>query len=182
MLSKTAKLLLLVPIALLAITLGTVFAQTNRDNSASPAITQMLEDLLGEVRQLRKVVQDNRLDAYRGLMVVERVRLQQEHIDRLTRQLDELRLDLSNMEMHMPEMEDRVKDFESQVENEKDSARKTQVESELKAFRSMLDQQLSQRQSLHERETQLAVQLVTEQAKLDELNEKLIAFEKGGRQ
>lgn len=179
---RITKSLLVVGVALLGITMGTTFAQTDRDNSASAGVMKILEDLLSEVHQLRKTVQENRLDAYRGLMVVERLRLQQERVDRLSRQLDELRLDLTNMETHLPEMQDRVKNFESQVEGEQEAIRKSQLESELKAFRSLLDQQLAQRQLLQEREGQLNVQLQTEQAKLDDLNQKLISYEGESKQ
>jgi len=174
---KITKSLLVVGIALLGITMGTTFAQTDRDNPASAGVVKILEELLSEVRQLRKTTQEKHLDAYRGLMVVERFRLQQERVDRLARQLDELRLDLSNMETHLPEMQERVKNFETQLEGEQEPARKSQLESEMKAFRSLLDQQVSQHQLLQERESQLNVQLQTEQAKLDELNQKLVAYD-----
>jgi chromosome segregation ATPase len=169
-------------VVLLAITVGTAFAQTSREqNGVFVGGTQILEELLGEVRELRKAVQGNRLDTYRGLMLIERIRLQQEHVDRLSRQLDDLRLDLSNIDGHLPEMQDRVKNFESQIENEQDSTRKNQVESELKTFRSLVDQQVSQHQLMLNRESQLLVQLQSEQTKLNELNEKLDAHDRDVR-
>jgi chromosome segregation ATPase len=180
--NKVKKFLYVIPLFMLSLALATTGSTSSRSADIGTGTETNLQELLDEVRKIRKVVQANRLDAYRGLMIVERLRLQQEHVDRLTRQLDELRLDLSNMETQIPTMQDRVKDFEAQVDSEQDTTRKGQLTSELRAFKSLLDQQLSQHQAFRERDAQLSVQVQSEQDKLNELTQKLEAYERAGQQ
>ncbi len=169
----------LIAMAVLLLLLGAVLAQgSSGQESSLTGNTQLLRDLLSEVRLLRKSVQEAQLNTYRGLLMVERIRLQREQVDRLTRQLNELKREQLNFSANLPPMQERIKVFESQIENERDPARRSQLELELTAFKNLVEQEASRQRQQQELEPQLTGQLQSEQAKLDELNERLLAVEK----
>jgi hypothetical protein len=176
--SKSTKSLLAAAVTLLIISVGAVFARGDREQGA--AVTgspQVLIEILSELRQLRKTIQADRVNGYRGLILIERVRSQQEHVDRLDKELQEIRVDLSSNTATLPQMLERVKDFESQVEGEQDQARKSQLESELHSFKAMVEQQVLRQRQQQQRDLELSSRLEGERAKLNDLNQKLQALE-----
>lgn len=164
-------------VAALSILLFASAGSSQASQAGGNAGHQLLADLLAEVRRLRTLVENEQRDSYRGLLLVERLRLQQEHVDRLARQLDEVRLDLTDIGAHLPQMQERVKTVESQAQELRDAAQLGQLELELKELRSSVEQQASRQQLQQEREGQLASQLQIEQSKLNELNDKLRVIE-----
>jgi hypothetical protein len=161
--------------------LSAVLAQGGGQDSPAINNTQLLRDLLSEVRLLRKSVEEAQSSTYRGLLAIERVRLQQEQVDRLSRQLSELKREQMNLNAHLPPMQERIKAFESQIENERDPARRVQLESEFTAFRNLVELESIRHQQQQELEQQLTGQLQAGQAKLNELNDRLQVAEKTSR-
>ena len=73
-------------------------AQSNSSANAGGARQdQVLADLLGEVRQLRIALQQISVNAYRGQILVERLRLQQEQVNRLSQELNSTRNQIGEM-------------------------------------------------------------------------------------
>src|SRR5712692_1918558 len=66
-------------------------------NAGGPKQDQVIQELLGEVRQLRIALQHISVNAYRGQVMVERLRLQQENVNRLAQQLNAIRDAISEM-------------------------------------------------------------------------------------
>ncbi|HEU4795011.1 MAG TPA: hypothetical protein VFT02_05225, partial [Pyrinomonadaceae bacterium] len=104
---------------------------------------------------------------YKSQVMLERVKLQQEQVTRLERELRDTRENLSDLRSHqlrITEILGRVEaGIEAGVINEKE---RTSLKGELEV--------ISQReQRASSRETQLANELETERAKLNELNDKL---------
>lgn len=172
---KSSLSALAIPALFILLSVSGVSSQVPQSQGAPGNL--LLADLLTEVRRIRTAIENEQRDAYRGLMLVERIRLQQEHVDRLAKQLDDVRLDLTNMNVHLPLMQERVKEFEAQVESERDAAQLSHLELELKEIRSTVEQQVNQQRLQQEREGQLALQLQEEQAKLNDLNDKLQAID-----
>lgn len=170
----------LIAIAVLLSLLGAVVVVqgSNAQESQLTGNTQLLRELLSEIRLLRKSVQDAQSNTYIGLLVFERIRLQQEHVDRLTRQLNELKREQMNLNAQLQPMQERFKVFESQLENERDPGRRSQLESEFAAFKNLLEQETFRQRQQQELEPQLTSQLQSEQAKLNELNQRLLIIEK----
>ena len=136
------------------------FAQTKTSE-------QSLQELVTEVRQLRATLQRLNAAVYKSQVMLERVKLQQEQVTRLERELRDTRENLSDLRSHqlrITEILGRVEaGIEAGVINEKE---RTSLKGELEV--------ISQReQRASSRETQLANELETERAKLNELNDKL---------
>src|SRR5215469_7097646 len=80
-----------------------------------PAAAAQVEDrrtiqtLLSEVHELRVVLQRGNLNTYRAQIAVERMRLQQEQVFNIRRDLETVRTQLLNSKRFHTEMEDRVK-------------------------------------------------------------------------
>src|SRR5437867_7109373 len=66
-------------------------------SGGGPKQDQVIQELLGEVRQLRIALQHISVNAYRGQVMVERLRLQQEQVNRLTQELNSTRNEISEM-------------------------------------------------------------------------------------
>jgi chromosome segregation ATPase len=174
---KASRWAFIISVLFILFSVGAVSSQVPQGQGWGTANNQVLADLLAEVRRLRTAVESDHRDSYSGLMLVERIRLQQEHVDRLATQLDDIRLDLASSKTLLPQMQERVKVFESQVKKEYDVVQLSQLELELSALRSTVEQQVSRQQIQQERESQLATQLQAEQSKLNELNDKLQMIE-----
>src|SRR5712692_11820915 len=65
-----------------------VSAQSEKPASAQPDCDQTLRQLLTEVHELRLAVQRATVNNTRFQMLIERVRVQQTHVDSLSRQLE----------------------------------------------------------------------------------------------
>ena len=119
------------------------------------------------MRQLRATLQRLNAAVYKSQVMLERVKLQQEQVTRLERELRDTRENLSDLRSHqlrITEVLGRVEaGIEAGVINEKE---RTSLKGELEV--------ISQReQRASSRETQLANELETERAKFNELNDKL---------
>ncbi len=138
---------------------------------------QMLRALLDEVRQLRLALQRNNLTAYRAQILLERLRAQQERVDRLTRELEALRNELVESKPHQAQMAEVLKGIESRLNQETDQARRNELEMEQRMVKAQLEQQAQRDERQREREAKLMAQLQIEQAKLEEINSRLDALE-----
>jgi chromosome segregation ATPase len=138
---------------------------------------QMLQALLDEVRQLRLALQRNNLTAYRAQILLERLRAQQERVDRLTRELEALRNELVESKTHQAQMTEMLKGIENRLNQETDQARRNELEMEQRLIKTQLEQQAQRDERQREREAQLMAQLQIEQAKLEEINSRLDALE-----
>src|SRR5262245_11198812 len=166
-------------LALLLATPRTLLAQDSqppapeRRNEAEP-----IQALLSEVRQLRIALQHLSLSAYRAQITVERLRLQQEQVNQLSKQLEGIRDSLSDSKARLQWVGERVKDMESRVSQESDPARRAQLEREYKDMKFDAERHAFWDQQQREREPQVAAKLQIEQAKLSELNDRLEALER----
>lgn len=175
--TKASPALFVISVLLILFFGGAVSSQVAQGQGGITVCSQALTDLLAEVRRLRMAVEGEKRDSYRGLMLVERVRLQQEHVDRLAARLHDVRLDLSSTKTHLPQMQERVKAFESQIVDTHDAAQLSQLELELNVLKGTVEQQAERQRMQQESEAELAAQLQAEQSRLRELNDRLQAME-----
>lgn len=177
---KSVSLVLVISLSIIAIIIiGSALAKGGHaQESGNSTEQQVLREILTEIRQLRVAVQRANLISYRGQMMIERVRAQQQYIVQMTRQLDDLQTEVSNLKVSLPQMQERVKSFEIELENERDPARRSPLDAELKAFKQMVELQVSRQQQLQEREAQLTSQLQTEQGTLNGLVDRLQEIER----
>lgn len=146
-------------------------AQNTNSPAAGPREGQVIQELLGEVRLLRVALQRMSVNAYRGQVLVERLRLQQESVNRLTQELASIKSELGDMKAAQANAKARADDAEKQQDKGLLS------ESAAAVTKSMLEGFKQREQSLIERETQLSAQLDAERTNLTDLNKRLDALE-----
>ena len=158
--------------ALVLLTPHNTLAQSNAaPNAAASKPDQVLQELLSEVHQLRLVLQRNSANAYRGQVMVERLRLQQEMVNRITDELNSIKSQLSDAvrseESGRGEIDEAVKRQDKGVLSEAQVA-DVKARAEFCKLRA---------QSLRERETVVSTKLEIERANLADLNKRLDALE-----
>lgn len=156
-----------------------VTAQTRGTaDTASNDEKPTLQALLDEVRLLRLEVQRSNLQTYRTQLILGQLRIQQEHVDRVSRQLDLSRNELADAKQARVQLSERIKDAEEKMNSDPDEDTRAQARLVLKDLQVELQQKREQEQAKVERESQLAAQLQAEQSKLAVLSERMEALER----
>ena len=137
-----------------------------------------LQTLLAEVHQLRIVLERSSQIAPRIQIAVERLKLQQEHVARVARQLDEIRRDLDRTRSDQPKIQQRVQTLDDEVNQAVDPGRRKALDDEAKMLKLESVQQEKSLQQMQAREGELMSQLQSEQARLTELNDRLDQIER----
>ena len=154
----------------LFVVVETASAQTST-NASRPTSEQSLQELVKEVRQLRSTLQSINAAVYKGQVMIERLRLQQEQVSRTSRELTDLRENLSELRAQ----QHRLKELSGRVETGVETGAKHP--GELASVKTELEM-LSQRElRMAAREAQLSNDLELERAKLNDLNNRLNALE-----
>jgi peptidoglycan hydrolase CwlO-like protein len=78
---------------------------------------QIVQEILSEVRQLRVEVQRLKANAFQTQVVIERLRLQQEQVARLTREIGEVREKISETKTRQAKMNGMFEETEKQVQS-----------------------------------------------------------------
>jgi DNA integrity scanning protein DisA with diadenylate cyclase activity len=146
-------------------------AQSAPPNAGGSKQDQVIQELLGEVRQLRIALQHISVNAYRGQVMVERLRLQQEQVNRLTQELSSIRNQIRQAKGEQLDFKERLDEAEKQQE------KGVLSEDVVHRVRAGLEGLKRQEQVLSERENQVAAQLEAERANLTDLNKRLDALE-----
>ncbi len=173
---------LIVGCALCVITLCYIFptgtlAQTKKPaESAQVDHDQTLQQLLKEVRELRLAVQRATITNTRFQMLIERVRIEQVHIDAIGRQLENLRSQVADMRAAKPQMELQIKDAEALLDRTTDLNARANLESSIKAMKGNLARIGPEEERMQNREATLNTELQASQSKLNELNSQLDAL------
>jgi predicted nucleic acid-binding Zn-ribbon protein len=128
---------------------------------------RIVQEILSEVRQLRVEVQRLKASAYQTQVVIERLRLQQDQVARLTREIGEVREKISETKTRQVKMNGMFEDVEKQVQSGVIS------QSELKRISGEIEELKQREQRLTEQESQLSVELDAERVKLITLNRRL---------
>src|SRR5215475_9229168 len=76
---------------------------------------QIVQEILSEVRQLRVEVQRLKASAYQTQVVIERLRLQQDQVTRLTREISEVREKISETKVRQVKLNGMFEETEKQV-------------------------------------------------------------------
>ena len=137
---------------------------------------QTLKQLLTEVRELRLTVQRATVSSTRFQMLIERVRVQQAHVDALSRQLENIHSQVADMKGAKPQMEQQIKDAEDQLDRTPDPSAHADLESRIKGGKANLARFTEEDERLRNRETAVDSELQAAEAKLNELNAQLDAL------
>lgn len=154
--------------------------------TVSPASSQQtdatIQALLSEVRQLRMALERSAVVAPKIQVTLQRIQLQQDFVTRLSRQVDEARELAARPAREQMDMSNHLKATEALLSQESDPARRKVMEEDIRRLKTHMEQ-FSEQQKLRDaqqqaRETELAGRLQAEQAKLDELNDRLNTLER----
>lgn len=143
----------------------------------APDADPTIKSLLNEVRLLRQTLQSTGLNAYRSQILIERIKISNEQIVRLSQALNEVREDFEKIEQTIPRMGEQQKTLETMIESEVDPAKRAKMEFEIKDLKRSVDRYKLLLERAKEREQQQATQLREEQNKLTELETRLQRLE-----
>jgi chromosome segregation ATPase len=149
------------------------FAQSESSSRSSQLNQgQMLKELLDEIRQLRIDLSRMSGNAYRAQMVIERLRLQQEQVNRLTIELNKVNTEISDLKSARPGLQEKIEGLEKKL--------KTGLipDSEVKAAKAAMERLNQREQGLVEREPQLTAELSAERGNLESLKARLDEIER----
>src|SRR5262245_52627773 len=110
--------------------------ETNNNSKAAQGDNeQTMRELVNEVRQLRLAIQRSNSSAYHSQVVIERMRSQQQTVDRLAERLRWARDETSRLKMYMPlqqaEIQNRLKEIEANLSETLDANTRRAREGEL---------------------------------------------------
>lgn len=155
-------------------------AQTTaaRMEAAQTDDKQVLQMILKEVRQLRIAVDKAQANTSRLQIAVERLRRQQEQIDRLTTQLQETQNEAQMLKSTKPQMEEQLKEMESQIQQAQNEEQRSLMQANYKQFKDMLSQQAQRDTQLDDIQTKITAQLQAERSKLEEMDNLLDSLQR----
>lgn len=156
---------------------GRAQAQTNQPTeSAQGDHDRTLRQLLTEVRELRLAVQRATVNNSRFQILIERVRVQQSHVEALSRRLDNIRSQLADMRSAQPQMEQQIKEAEELSERATDLNRQAELELRIKEMKGGLARLARESERLRESESSMETEVQANQARLNDLNGQLDAL------
>lgn len=157
-------------LVLLVCVFSNASAQQPAKSGLGASSEQSLQELVAEVRQLRTTLQRMNAAIYKGQVLLERLKLQQEQVTRISRELAQLREEVQELRG----AQQRIKEMLPPTQEGIDAGSKHP--SELVELKRELEQ-LSQRENTYiVRESRLAADLEGATAILNDLNDKLNAL------
>jgi hypothetical protein len=153
-------------------------AQTNSANPVQTPETPLTREIVTELQRLRQAVERSTVNQYRVTIAIERLRVQQESLGRLSRDLENARRAATDLQTNRAMMTERAKELEQAVNTATDAQHRKALEEEQKQFKLQLGRIEQLEQTERTRETELRTRLDVEQGKLNDLNERLDALER----
>lgn len=144
---------------------------SNSSSLARPDSDQILKEILNEVRQLRADLQRLNVNAHRTQALLDRMKVQQEQVVRLTREIGNVRDEL----LAIQHRQVRIKEALEMLEKQKNAG--LVKEEEVKVAAAELEELKQREQWLMEREPQLSSELDLTRATLAQLNARLDELE-----
>jgi len=140
-------------------------------NAQTPGSDQAMKELLKEVRMLREDVRRLTTGAYRAQAMLERLKLQQEQVNRLNHDWMAVRADLDGTRSSRSQLKEKIAIIQQKVEIGAAPG------SDLNGLKTMLSDLDQREQDLIVKESQLGGQLNLERSTLEELQKKLDAID-----
>jgi len=140
--------------------------------------SQLMQELLGEVRQLRLTCERASAASARLQIMLQRMQLQQNQMNRIGSKLDSVRDELMRAESQQAQSSSQLSDLDNRLSQEKDPNRQKELQEQQKDTRRVLEQQSRSAQDLRTTEGELTASWQREEARLNEFQERLNALEK----
>ena len=139
---------------------------------------QTMQALLNEVHQLRLAIQRSNLNTYHAQVTLERLRLQQQQVDRLNDKLGGARALIAQVQTEKSRLQEDIPRLEAQLSQESDPGKRRDLELRHQMIKLEVDRLLENISQQRELESQLNAQVQVEQAKLNALNDRLDTLQK----
>jgi len=139
---------------------------------------QTMQALLSEVHQLRLAIQRSNLNTYHAQVTLERLRLQQQQVDRLNDKLGGARALIAQVQTEKSRLQEDIPRLEAQLSQESDPGKRRDLELRHQMIKLEVDRLLENISQQRELESQLNAQVQVEQAKLNALNDRLDTLQK----
>lgn len=148
-------------------------------STQSPTEAEGMQALVAEVRLLRKDLQTTNGNALKAQLLLYRLQFQQAAVARLSERLSDARGRLADFQRHRTEVAATLKQFEDSLDNTQNSpeARK-QIQYEISRNKTELENLATEEPQRQTAQLQAEEQLRTEQAKLNELEDRLDRLER----
>jgi hypothetical protein len=144
------------------------YAQSSATSAQNrPNQDQVIREILSEVRQLRTEVQRLKASLYQAQVATGRLRLQQEQVSRLTREISEVREKIIETQARQVKLNGMIDETQKRVDAGVISP------SELQKINSEVEELKRREQRLIDQETELSAELNAERVKLITLNRQL---------
>ena len=140
--------------------------------------SQGMQALVAEVRQLRMDLQTSNGYALKAQILLQRLQFQQAAVARVSERLSDAHSRLADMQRHRTEVAATLKRFEEALENTEASEDRKRFQGEISARKQELEALAAVEQQRQAAEMEAEEQLRTEQAKLNELEERVDRLEK----
>ena len=151
---------------LLACMFGSAFVVKSQ-TPARPTSEQSLQELVTEVRQLRATLQRMNAAVYKGQVLLERLKLQQEQVTRISRELTEIREQIYDVRAARAKIREQLKQLKEGIETG------VRDRGELAALNLEMEQLAEREERLIAREARFATDLDRENTALGSLNHQL---------
>jgi hypothetical protein len=162
-------------ISVLAILAAITMTAPASAQTANPD-TATMRALLAEVRQLRLALEKSILLGPKMQLMLQRVQMQDQRVARVSQQLDDVRKQISAEAAQQTKVSESLTQVEQEIAVEGDAEHRKQLEDMRGALKKILA--AGPDQQLRARESEVSNALQTEQAVLNELNEKLDVIER----
>ena len=139
---------------------------------------QTMHALLNEVRELQLAIQQSNLSVYRTQVIVERMRSQQQQVERLGERLRGTRERIASWKREQGEWQEEIKMIERRINRATDVNERANLEEQHERSKSRMADLAQENTRMLEQESQLAGQLNIEQAKLADFNDQLDALQR----
>jgi len=138
-----------------------------------------MQALVAEVRQLRKDLQATNGYALKAQVLLYRLQFQQAAVARVSERLSDARGRLADMQRHRAEVAATLKRFEEALDRtDLSPEERKQIQYEVSSNKTQLENLATEEQQRQTAEMDAEEQLRTEQAKLNELEERVDRLEK----
>lgn len=146
-------------------------AATDAKNATTDAKT--LQALLDEVHRLRQDLQTTSATVQRAQILLYRLRLQIEAVERASQNLEQAKAAAAQIRSARQYFADRTKQQEQFLEQTSDPETRTRIEAQIESMKDQFAQFENQEPEAQAKETECANQLRIEQGQLDQLQEQL---------
>ena len=140
--------------------------------------SRTLQSILEEVSKLRQDLQTTSATVQRMQILLYRVRNQMDVVARATQRLDEARAGATQAKFQRTELAHRVKQQEEFLERTQDPASRKEIEDELARLKDWMEKTAGSEPEAQAKEAECTNELRLEQAKLNELQDRLDRLDK----